>query len=457
MDFSVVNSSSKAILSFFLLFFVTQSKSAEILEFFPNCVEEEIETLKVSTRMRSKNGIVTAQEKDEYSKALLNKLTSLAATKHADAVILLRKNVISPSARSTGKAINPKFTLEYTAQLLRLCEDDRSQSSRTTPFNKEGNTQLSLGMLSIQEKTLTIPTAKRQDNGRTSLNSHNIDFVAGVYGVTLGSNMAQIEKVFGTPQITLKIGENSLIVGYGRSLWLTLLNDELIEVSTRNDLFKQGLLNTIPFNSKFDDADWKLNGLHGKGTLEREIPWSSDKLTAKEQVLEALWDDGRKGDRRLTGFRYYDEKAEHLSVGELVIGDLDYSWLHNALSKSSDEMSQAIESALDKAVGQINEDHNSKIYIFDNHVRIYTINGMVNKIIIGDEQFKNLAYESSSQWKFRGVKYNDTLESIVSTLGKPSVEVNEALIYEYPNYSIKLDFYDYDKDLQLFKIEFYQI
>ena len=433
-----------SLVTFCLLSF--QSSGSEIVDYYPNCVADIIDRKSFRETLRSKNQMVSLSEQQDVQAILISEMKAEGAELGADAIVIYEREVLRPVSKGNSKQSNTRHTLVYRAEFLRYCADDRTLSSRTTPFNKKGDTQFSIGMIRLEQKQidLSISSAKQE------VTSDSIDFDSGVYGVQLGDSQADIESAFGDPSFEFSLSPTDTLLAYGRYLWLHVQNGQLISASTENQYFKQALLNLVPFEDRFDDKPWSVDGAltRGETAYNLELSSESDHVSVKDGIaIKVHWKNNRVG-----GFTYgYQNDSEQISVEHTETGN--YDWLKRYLERDTNEVDRDVTFLIQQARGAINEDRLTQRFVVNSNLLLTVTNESASELILTDTLYP-LASTNEGQWSFLQFYQGQTLDEAMSYISEVAFELNDTVQVDFETYQMLLHFYEHGDGRRLYKIEF---
>jgi pterin-4a-carbinolamine dehydratase len=228
-----------------------------ILDFKPNCSPTIINQLAVRDVYLTEDFQSQTDQQIELSMfdTSMIKLQRAAKQQHADAIMLmaLNKTTITKSSHTSDY----KRVIEYQADLVTFCTDDRSLSATPTPYNHLG-------------KKLTVTTFNWQvsETAEESLASlakavkkpqADVSFTH-VYGIPMSASSQVLFSTLGPASVQLSLEKNQSAWLYGRNLWFILINDKVEFASSTTALLSAYGKNWISFNDNFDDNPWTLFG-----------------------------------------------------------------------------------------------------------------------------------------------------------------------------------------------------
>ena len=418
------------------------SSEPQVLRFHPNCEPEVIDSPRVRRNLRLKNRQVPADSKINAMAKIIEALKADAIKKNADAILITNKVSKHPIIARSGKINKRKFILEVSADLLRLCEDDKSLSSRHTKYDETGALQHAQAIILSKEETIVLRETKEEPQV-VSLKSNVVSPTMGVYGLTLSSSLAETESLFGKPSFRFTSNENTTTLSYGRGHWLYYEDGELVKVNTKTSLFTYELINQIPFSNDFDELIWAVNDELQKGTKKD----NGDELGSYSANLTLVWSDYSNETQELVGFELKStESADlHMDVGG-ESKSYHYDWLVNLVKTeiSADEL-------IEKAVGEILMSNDNKRYIHDQYLTFDVNRGRLSGIAMGDSLFNSK--EKPKPWKYDNFYQNQPLEEVRSLLADSYIEVGDELHVDYDSYT--MIFHAYDGFLYKLELKFY--
>ncbi len=330
-----------------LLPFVFSGKAfcAEILEFYPNCIQEDSVTVtKNKHHFKPLATDVDIRDLDEMSN-LLNELTQEAGAQGFEAVILTR--AISLKKERKIREAGTKYKTSVTAKLANLCSDDRSNSEMPLVVKindrKIYNNNLASGLMF--EINLEVDL-----NNYRAPKPVSMDVTANqAFGIQLGTAEATLLQTLGDPdyKFVLTQGIRNLY-GYGRGLWFQVERGQVNQIQYGGELLSADLKNMLPPDSPFDSRGWTMNGTRADNQtiesldtvlesweLQQDNSWQivdgNNRLTLKVEAFHP--DDINTPEYRVKGFTltYKDKKQRRHQEGPFswsTDGSLKWFELH---------------------------------------------------------------------------------------------------------------------------------
>ena len=212
---------------------------------------------------------------DEVVSDLLLELREKAKSVDADALILTDKNIKMTKyfRRSTSDPIMYRYHIQYTAELIKNCQEVEFSSKKLAKYNHLGRKMIQIldsktrvsfedaqlnRVDEFQLNSVDVVRSKKKIND-VMIQSNEISIENGLYGVQLEDSYQKVVDKLGVPSAIINIMEDELIIGYGRRHWLHFQLNKLVKVQTTTSLLSQTTLNKIPLDDFFDSDAWKIN------------------------------------------------------------------------------------------------------------------------------------------------------------------------------------------------------
>jgi len=202
-----------------------------ILDYYPNCSYEIIETASSKEETEQPLAIETTQ-------LLLKRLRKQAKSIGANALILTaRKTRKSKSAFDTAGFGKTKvlYTISYHAELIKSCKEEFGSYKKAAAFNHLGEKILSFKN-EIQLSAKVVINTEKAKLHRPIVTNQEVSLEHGLYGIKIGSDYQQVIAAFGDPSIQLNLLNNELLVGYGRRFWMGSLSRFKIDLNIYHKL-----------------------------------------------------------------------------------------------------------------------------------------------------------------------------------------------------------------------------
>lgn len=427
------------------------TSQVRVLNYYPACVEQTIDTIKSRENVRSTNNVVTRDEQAQAAYQVIEKIKERAAAVGAEAVVLTAKEFLTPAVGRSAKKNNPHHLLIFSAELLTLCADDKSLTTNITPYSENGEKQLqiSIGTLVIAEKSFQLPGGTENLLAEPELDSRQINLEDGVYGLALGSSTEEVMRKFGLATSSFQFADGLQIDSYGRNHWLFFNDNQLVQVSTANPIFAKFFENYIPFRDNFDDQQWRVLDAIEKGDSKTRADQalSNKVLHHQDTQIDLHYDYGK-----VEGFTLKQQDFELETGLGMRFSQAQYDWLEPLLERSN-AGNQGVEQVKDNALGVIRFDANTEHYVYDTHLMLTMLNQSANKIVLS-ESFLLDKQASPQSWSFKDFYQGQDFDEVITLVPEDAYVLNDIIEVDQDSYSMRLFFYQQNSKYQLYKIEF---
>ncbi|WP_394129430.1 hypothetical protein [Shewanella maritima] len=268
MDFKLALSTCLLLSTLFSAY--SYSQTVPFLDFYPNCIDKTLDSAHEQYLTKLTTEQIKHQTEDELVNIELSKAL-IAIQKNASqlgATAIIINNKFSVFRKSNNHKAS-SITTNIHADYITLCEHDKTLTTNRTPVGSDGHRVLSSHTFSVSTTFGETNQNRAKKARQHKLASKNISLLSA-YDVELGQNQSALS-VLGPESIRLSLSNGNQLLGYGRSLWVMLKNDEIIQLSSQQNTLNVHGLNFIDFNSNYDDKDWLFNQKYSKGDPIHDI------------------------------------------------------------------------------------------------------------------------------------------------------------------------------------------
>ena len=441
---------------YFLLIFVVgtnislhASERVKILNYYPDCNYEVIDT--INSQLRT-----TEPESAQTTQKLLNIILDKAKDKGAEALILTNKiyDLIHNDTRHHDKQ---RHRVRYDAELIKLCGPSTPLTDKQTPYDstgKKAGVKLSLGTIPgiVIEPILIQPKSRRKHQ----IQDNAITIDGSVYGVRLGTQYEQALNVLGDPNVELLLYNNELVLGYGRSHWFSFQNNQLVKVTQTPPLLTLTGKNIIPLIDYFDDFQWSIEGkLPYKSTLAdlREAlknytpPTSKKRLKLKEDNTTLLLDLVRCRSKSclnatIQGFTLI---SKAFKTSQLGYSNKDFETQFEVISdviSSGEELSwDSLRPRLGSIIGYIYHSAQSKVVLVNPNLTLSIRGDKITEVNVSDDLIEHSSLKKSP-WELLSFKQGGDYSELKALFPDDVFDLGYEVSFDKDNYSLTLSFYD---------------
>lgn len=435
-----------------------------VLDFYPNCQYQVIDSKRVAKNFRKPNVI-------EHQVQIISEIRKRAKEVNADAVILTEKK-IKQGEYHFGPDMEHLYKLSYSAELIRNCDagDDLSRPAR---YNQEGNRvrRVEGSRISL---TLNSFSKVEEHYTRPAISDFSLSLQEGIYGVPLGSTYQQVVAKLGDPSAELFHYDNQRVIGYGRRHWFYFEQDSLVRVQSLKTELSQVISSEIPYWQDYDQHAWLINSKVGKSALLSEVIDqleldSSTKLNKNSQlvltdkgnklVLQFTYSKDPQTNKKRYSLSYFDYHVSDYKKAK-ALSDIAIEPLLNQLSQAYSSLDkQPLTSAqlnLSKPLAVIKIEPELQLKLFGNSLLVKQEKQRISQIRLEQGFFEHLQ-PTELAWALGPYQYGASMNKLSSYFDKSALIMPLDVVLEHDNYTLNLAFDDsdgtpvlYQAKLQLF-------
>ncbi|GAC23820.1 hypothetical protein GMES_1524 [Paraglaciecola mesophila KMM 241] len=438
-----------------------ESPAVELLQFYPACDYEVVDTIKVSGRLRFSTGSTDAESLAKTRGKVIQDILDIAQKQRVDGVILTKKSVVLDSLVSESRVARNRIS--FTAQLVNNCAMGAALSPKATPYDASGLRKFALSFESkIRAKKQHAITYQINTNKLPppSIESFSIDFEQGVFGLRLQSTYDEAVELFGRPAGVYALDDDLLLVSYGRDLWLTFSNDKLVSVTNRNVWFSNELLSMLDFDARFEKQEWRIFNKvsHDMPMFDVEKALNTQQNSTHTAVLKhssqtiSIEGIAKSVERN----RQPDYVASFYSVSHRDFEPSRLDVAHN--THITDSLSQYINGDLELvdvntlkslAIGEVASDKDTNLLIMDNHLVVDVTGSTVNRVYLLDSVFRQNKLTINRPWQFGAFKQGQSMAEVKRLLGDDLFSFDDIIEVSDDTFNQEFFFVDYEDELQL--------
>lgn len=427
-----------------------------ILNYYPKCDYEVLEESTYQQKLVTKNWVNDVAL--TFSK-VERKLQKKAKRLHANAILLVERDVIEPTVNEFGSKLkNAKKRLKYRAQFIKACQPIDVDNLKPTPVNSDGEkvSAASTTVSTIEfsdETTITLGPKEREPatlpNRMVSLD--------GAYGIALGQSKNEFKGRFGEATSVFNAENNITILGYGRYHWFVFDQNTLAAITTNNPWFNQSLINTIPFQSPFDDDTWEIKNLGKKNQslpLDRfygktQLTTQNDSSSLTVYTLKSSSQEDNT-DRTIDGYTLKLKNFDLASVSFSIPAQAKSAIQAYLFEKDNIYSSSTTSELLTRApIGLIRASKTKTAYLISPSASLVFSGDQLIEFKIGESalnQFKN------EQWAWGKFHYAQPIQEVEALLPDTAFSFQSKISLDTDNSSETFLFYEEDNQKLLFNI-----
>lgn len=449
----------------YLVVFVPKAVAVEVLDYYPACDYELLETVKKHRKISLTNNVVTPDEKQNAATRLIASLKKSAAEAGAEALLIIDSNVERPNKRENSNIGSRQYRLFMTAEFINTCPPEEGRKRIVTGFGKDGvkEMEISLAKISAWQKEIEFSEPQSQKFLRPPLAAFTANLSSGVAGLKLGYTKQKVLQTLGTPTFEMFIAPEQQMLAYGRSFFVVFERDILRFVSTDVPWFSASFLSILPFDDRFDDNKFVVEGVPQGTNLSKNMDLVVDFkqhlgkwVKATDVAVLTLTTEqyhskhSINSETSLVGFSMYSPGYE-LNF-ELNFADTNYIYNHLTqwLASRNDEgkLSLASLSAKPLGVGQL--DRTTSVYLFSNHLVVEKVGSTVSKVHLLESVFNRNYVTADASWHYGEIKAGMSKQAVINVAAGEVFEWEESLEISTDSDSQNLYFYSSGDDLTLY-------
>lgn len=244
---------------------------APIVEFLPECKQDDVLPVKTTLKVRNNNLLRFSQLRDVPEVArYLQQMRENASARRFDAVLLQQLK------QAEYKAPGNNSDVFVQLELFRFCDGNDALSDTSADPGSSRQIRQSLGTLEVKTSINTVVAfARAESDYKVIAPPHmHVSLTEGAMGVKPQMTATQVQALWGTPSADLVLQDGARLLGYGRRLWVLL--DPLVKVVFTDSEILSGIgRNLLEFHPEFDEKPWLVDG---------KVPYKKDMVQASLQL-----------------------------------------------------------------------------------------------------------------------------------------------------------------------------
>lgn len=430
-----------------------QQELPEVLDFYPECEYRVIKEVSRRNALPANNRSVSSEEKQTAKRKLIENIRLVARDYVADAIILTGSRSMLEREQFSSNKTKIKLKNFMRAELLDLDGCINKDGHVPTPFDKNGIKQrLQSGKVDLQHSVSFVV-----DNGKErktpAVDNNVVATDTGVYGAALGSSSESIRVQFGTPMLEYQLDPDTLLLGFGRSLWLVFRNNKLVSAGNVNRWFSRDLVNFIPFDPRFDNKKWNVQGMVSKGMPVAEAQIKTNASLHQDKELLLVSHDDVELAMFYTGYIEEETRVvQQVRAFELRRPNqesyyLDDKQLDGRVSEQlaiylKDGTSEGLTTTYlkSKPLGSIWLNKLSNMLIYSGNMMAVAKGEHITKLHFVENVFERSYFSPSEPWEFARAKQGQSMQSLAELLGEQIFTYDDQLQVSADKYNKNLYF-----------------
>ena len=225
--------------------------------------------------------------------------------------------------------------------------------------------------------------------------------------------------------------------------------DALISISSENQWINAEVANLIPFDDRFDNDGWTVEAaINSDSSLEQAL--SLDGAAHNKAAKHIAINNGDIGLRLHLVSNVRNNKIVHTVEGYTLSNNaitpemqpIPRSEIFSALEsylKTDDPIGFETSRVTDLAIGDIWQDENTRLLLFDASTILEVTGDSVSKLYLFESVFQN---QSGEPWRYLSLTQGQDLESAMTLLGDEAFEFDNQVEFSGETHISKLFFYD---------------
>lgn len=342
-----------------------------VLNFLPSCVASNQISVEQSDTYDLKDTEIQESYTDERFNEIRQKYilqafndTQLKAAKYgSDGIIINKVNAlhINRDVKVYGELARPfvrkvnQFRIVVLAEVITFCDDDKSLTQVTSPYNDKGRqvNEMAVQVLLSKKEVNLIDLADKFSAPDSNVNSFS------AYSIKIGDDFKQLESL-GQESARLILSDGKIAYGYGRNLWFILENKMVVKIIHNTTILNSHGKNQIVYSENYDAKRWVTSeGITLKDTFDK---------VSENLALESEGDEYFvKGENSRLYFSFdeympYDSIESEKKVNGFSVTHRDYLGLQHTV-KYEEFSLEKIRKILTYENRKINTDFANRIYL----------------------------------------------------------------------------------------------
>ncbi|MFC4701748.1 hypothetical protein ACFO4O_16470 [Glaciecola siphonariae] len=448
----------------------TEDKMPEVLNFYPACDYEIVDTVTYQRRLAPRVSSVSNSDIEKAKNRIISRMKNTAIDKGADAVILIDSDLAiinTSNASPIGSLLDPNpqgkgvigashHTLAYTAELIKLCGSISNLSNNATPYNAKGKEQkaISLGTVGGWQKTIELDMASAQGQRTiTDIGNYSVDIDDGVFGLELNMSLAEVQKILGTPTFRLKADDEHLILAYGRGLWLVLKHDELASISSKQTWLSSEFINLLAFDERIDDQAWTAQAQYRQNqpisASDNHKNLAAGIIVHQSGDAQLLIDvesfiTGNTQNHQLKAIHYALEKTNYKrpSISFKPSNPKLLSYINAYLQQERNTMDVSSLNIVPRASAWLS--NRKTLNWYSGNLLIENLGASINKVILLENPSSDSDY--GVPWVINGLRQFMTIDEATQQLGDDMFQLNDKIEVTQSHFVQELLFYELNEN-----------
>lgn len=416
--------------------------SAEILDYYPSCHYQILDTISMKQSLLKRR---TASESDSIDlsvRSLLERIIEAASEEGASGVILTAKSVKMGAEIddiTLTKASSAKLGyVSFDAELISACEGEYTFSPKSTPVNKSGIRQTGI-TIKLPQSALRIAlppiNLNRAFLKQPELIVEDISLAHGVFGIKVGMTPKSVGEVLGSPTSEFQISYGSKVQSYGRNLWVVFENNVVTHITNKNHWLSGELVNLLEFDNRFP-ARWHVENSVIAGMTAEALLNTKTGRFVNEDTYRISGNDKVNIDLKLTTF--IAGNSSEMRVESYTYGDVEvdsriaqdrfnryeeglYQRIFNRLLNQSSPDHQIGENVIGSLPILRARDNNGRtVRVYDFSLALVFESDHLTEIIVSEALFKGQG--NQIKWHFGPLFLNQPAQELREVFGNDIYE-----------------------------------
>lgn len=415
---------------------VIAASSPTVLNKYPACDYEVLDTVETSKIVNFDRVSTIARAKQDTINHLVGELRDDAREIGAASVALINRT-LTRTVKDYGK-------MTLTAELISDCKSENKGTGETTPYSADGVVQVDMGSITTSSThSMTLDLAPPRTAQPALGDDRSIDTESGMYGLRLGASKQQMLNKFGTPTFEFALSDKTVVFAYGRTHWLTFIDDAMVEARYGTELFTKTLLNYLPFDDRFDDRQWVVTPTLKKSAVLE--PEQAQQLTTTLRGDNALLDvktetylvnNQQANEVRVTGFELLKRPtAERPSLQPSLTDISILSHAFRQLEQGNNKLS--LDTIPYTDFGRSRATSDGQYHLYNAYTLIESVGRSVSEIHV-NPNFMAAAESTNADWRFGDFYFGQTEEEALAAAGDNAFYFDHMIEYDKDNYTAKI-------------------
>ncbi len=414
--------------------------TSEIVNNYPACDYQVIDTIKVNSSFQATSNTEFAEQYKLTIDKLLSRLVEAGTAINATYLVIIDKEV--------GTKFGDK-NIVLRAEALDGCETTILDPKNFAPYNKLAEKQAGFSK-TIKHKWEVIVDIDEKPVKPALSDDISISLTSGIYGVPLGTTKDEVVALFGTPSFEMRMSDDTLLLSYGRDHWLSFNDGKLKKAEFNPSDITWSLKNYIAVDERFADREWRISDSLYKNAKIKTDELKSLNLTQENtesklsvKTTTYLESNQQYVVTKITGFNLVskDFRPRPAPKSKKQHNQEFFNHLFNLIENIGQGNGVALQALGVEPSAIIYADSNSKYLLMSPIMLLKSGGDLITKVIINPDLANNAQL---SDWRFGPFQYNQSSTDALNIDSEDTYFFDDVMELDMGRYLVKL-FFENDK------------